>query len=88
MRMRVAMMRVIVAVIVPAMRVVDMIVTMSMVMSVLVPMMMVVMRMILHWSLSAAFRLERRVDQRRLGAERGEQGFDRLVALRADAVGQ
>ena len=86
--MRVAMVvRVIVAVIVPAMRVI-VVMTVRMAMMVVMPMMMIVMRMILRGCVSAAFRLERRFDQRRLGAKRGEQGFDRVIALRADAVGQ
>jgi len=82
MAMRVVM-RVVMAVIVPAMGVI-----VVMVMAVRMPMMMIVMRMILHRGVSAAFRLERRVNQSRLRAERSQQSDHRVVALRADAVGQ
>lgn len=37
--------------------------------------------------ISTAFRLEWRLDQCRLGAERGEQRFDRLLAPRTDTIG-
>jgi hypothetical protein len=69
----VMIMRVIMTVIVPAMRVI-----------VVMPVMVVVM----HRRIGAAFRLKRCFDQRRLCAERGEQGLDRVIAPRADTVGQ
>ena len=54
---------------------------------VVMPVMVVVMRGRLHRRIGAAFRLERRFDQRRLCAERGEQGLDRVIAPCADTVG-
>lgn len=75
--------RMIVAVIVTAMRVIMM--TMGVIMTVIVAMMVIVRRL---RRIGAAFRLKRCFDQRDLGAERGEQSLDRVIAPRADTVRQ
>ncbi len=95
----VMVMRMIMAVVVTAMRVMHMIMPMRMIVPVMMTMivvMSVIVAMILTMivtmgrlrRIGAAFRLEWRIDRRDLGAERRQQGFDRGRALHADAVRQ